>query len=77
MIYSILVGIIAGYIACRVTNREGKGCLVDLLLGIVGGFLGGRIFSWLDISWGGTLGEIGTAVIGAVVLLWLWNKIVE
>lgn len=50
---------------------------MDLLLGIVGGFLGGRIFSWLDISWGGTLGEIGTAVIGAVVLLWLWNKIAE
>ena len=75
MIYSICVGILAGYIACKLTNREGKGCLVDLLLGIVGGALGGWLFSLFDITWGGPIGDIGCAAIGAVVLLWIWNKL--
>lgn len=75
MIYSIIVGIVAGYIACKVTNRQGKGCLPDLLLGLFGGLFGGWLFSLLGIEWAGVLGDIGAGVIGAVVLLWLWNKL--
>lgn len=75
MIGSIIVGVIAGYVACRLTNREGKGCILNLLLGVVGGSVGGWLFNLLNISWGGTIGEIGTAVVGAVIFLWLWNKI--
>ena len=41
MIAGIIIGIIAGFIACKLTNREGKGCIIDLLLGIVGGAVGG------------------------------------
>lgn len=75
MIGSIIAGVIAGYVACRLTNREGKGCLMNLLLGVVGGVVGGWLFSLLGIYWAGTLGEIGTAVIGAIVFLWVWNKL--
>jgi len=75
MLYSIIVGIIAGYIASRLTSGEGKGCLIDLVLGVVGGVVGGAIFEFLNISWAGTIGQIGTAAVGAVVVLWLWNKL--
>ncbi|MBO4822180.1 MAG: GlsB/YeaQ/YmgE family stress response membrane protein [Prevotella sp.] len=74
LLYSIIVGVIAGYIASRLTSGHGKGCLVDLILGIVGGLVGGWLFHLLDISWGGTIGQIGTSAVGALVVLWLWNK---
>ena len=75
MLYSIIVGIIAGYIASRITSGEGKGCLIDLFLGVVGGFVGGWLFELLNISWGGKIGQVGTAAVGAIVVLWLWNKL--
>lgn len=75
MIFSIIIGILAGYIACKLTNREGKGLLVNLFLGVLGGFMGNFVLGILDISWGGLLGEIGTAVIGAILVLWLANKL--
>ena len=63
MIIGIISGIIAGFIAAKLTDGEGKGCIVDLFLGLVGGCFGG----WV--------GQIITAVVGASILLWLWNKL--
>ena len=75
MIWTIIVGILAGIIAGKVMGHEKQGCLVDLLLGLVGGFVGGNVLSWIGVSWAGTLGQIGTSVIGAVIILWIWSKI--
>ena len=75
MLESIITGVIAGYAACKLTDREGKGFIVNLLLGIFGGFLGGLVFDLLGISWGGTIGHIGTATIGAILFLWIANQI--
>lgn len=77
MIYSIIIGILAGFIASKLMNGEGKGCVVNLLLGLVGGTVGGWIFELLNIEWGGTLGQIGMAVVGAVAVLWLWSKLTK
>lgn len=68
---SIIIGIIAGFIAGKFMRGEGYGCLWNCVLGIVGGFVGGKLLGWLGISWGGTLGAVGTAVIGAVVVLYI------
>jgi uncharacterized membrane protein YeaQ/YmgE (transglycosylase-associated protein family) len=48
----------------------GYGIIVDILLGIVGGFLGGWLFGRLGI-WpaGGMLGSIIVAFVGAVILV--------
>lgn len=75
MIWTIIVGILAGLIAGKIMRHEGQGCLMDLLLGLVGGFVGGNVLGWLGIEWSGVLGQIGTAVVGAVIVLWLWSKI--
>lgn len=77
MIYSIITGIIAGFIGCKLSGREGKGCLVDLILGLVGGWLGGWVFALLGIHWAGVIGQIGTAAIGALLFIWLWEKIMK
>ena len=75
MITGIIMGILAGFLACRLTNREGKGCLINLLLGIVGGAVGGWLFSLLGIYTMSWVGELVTSTVGAVVVLWIWNKL--
>ena len=49
----------------------GFGLVMNLVLGLFGGVLGGWLFSLLGISWGGILGQLGTAIVGAVVILWV------
>ena len=73
---SIIVGIIAGFIASKIMSGSSKGCWINLLLGIVGGLVGSWVFNLLGISWEpGWVGEIGTATIGAIIVLWIWAKI--
>ena len=50
---------------------KGGGLLWDLILGVIGGFAGGYLFDLLNISLGGVIGQLVTAVVGAVVVLWI------
>ena len=45
--------------------------VMNIVLGLFGGALGGWLFSMLGIEWGGVLGQLGTAIIGAVAILWI------
>lgn len=70
MIYAIIVGLIAGWLAGQVMKGGGYGILVDIILGLLGGIMGGWIFGALGI-WptGGILGSIIVSFVGAVVLV--------
>ena len=70
LIGAIILGILAGFIANKIMGKSG-GLLWDLILGVIGGFAGGYLFDLLKISWGGIVGQLGTAVVGAVVVLWI------
>ena len=74
-IYVIVLGIVAGYIASRIKGSGGNGCIIDLILGVVGSAVGGWIFHLLGISTSGygCLGQLLVAVIGAIVVLWLFS----
>ena len=76
MIYWLIVGLIAGWLAGLVMKGGGYGIIVDILLGIVGGWLGGWLFGRLGI-WpaGGMIGSIIVAFIGAVILVWITRLI--
>jgi uncharacterized membrane protein YeaQ/YmgE (transglycosylase-associated protein family) len=67
----ILIGLIAGALAGRVVSGHGYGVLGDIVVGVIGAFLGGWIFTSLGIGGGGLLMSLLVAFIGAVVLLWL------
>ena len=70
MIYAILVGLIAGWLAGQVMKGSGYGILIDILLGLVGGVIGGWLFGALGIyPGGGVIGSIIVAFVGAVVLV--------
>lgn len=71
MIGAIIAGIVAGFLAGKIMRGEGFGCLWNCILGLVGGVVGGWIFDALHIQWGGLVGQIGIAVIGAIVVLYV------
>jgi uncharacterized membrane protein YeaQ/YmgE (transglycosylase-associated protein family) len=73
----IIVGLVAGVLASLVMGGTGYGLIGDIIVGIVGAFVGGWIFNSLGVSspWGGLPGTIFIAFIGAVVLLFLLRLI--
>jgi uncharacterized membrane protein YeaQ/YmgE (transglycosylase-associated protein family) len=72
LIWALIIGAVAGWLAGLLVKGGGFGLLVDILVGIVGAVIGGWLFSVLGVSLGGGLiGSLLTAVIGAVVLLFV------
>jgi uncharacterized membrane protein YeaQ/YmgE (transglycosylase-associated protein family) len=70
LLYWLVVGLIAGWLAGVVMRGGGYGIVVDIILGILGGILGGWIFSMLGVGAGGGLvGSVIVAFVGAVVLV--------
>jgi len=68
----ILIGLTAGALAGRVVSGHGYGVLGDIVVGGVGAFLGGWIFATiLGVAGGDLFMSLVTAVVGAIVLLWL------
>ncbi len=73
MIWSIVIGIIAGFLAGVLTRGRGYGCLINLLVGVIGSVLGGWIFNLLKISVneGSKVGMLTMSTVGAIALLLL------
>ena len=71
LVIFLLIGIAAGWLAGRVMKGGGFGLFGDMIVGVIGAFLGGWLFGLLGISAGGLLGLLVTAFVGAVVLLFL------
>ncbi len=73
----IVVGLVAGLLASLVMGGTGFGLLGDIIIGIVGAFIGGWVFSQLGVSapMGGIAGTIFVAFIGAVILLFILRLI--
>ena len=71
-LWFLIVGLIAGWLAGVLVKGGGFGLIGDLVVGVIGAFLGGFLFTSLGVSaGGGLLGAIVVATIGAVVLLFL------
>lgn len=67
----LLLGLAAGWIANLIVKGGSSGLPVNLIVGLVGGVLGGWLFSLIGLVPVGTLGSLVTAVIGSIVLLWI------
>ena len=65
----IVIGLIAGWVAGHITRGRGFGCIVDIILGLIGAVIGGWIFTKLGIAAWGFWGSLASAVVGAVVLV--------
>ena len=65
----LIIGLIAGWLAGKIARGRGFGCITDIVLGIVGSFIGGWIFVKLGIFGGGFWYSLAAATLGAVVLV--------
>jgi uncharacterized membrane protein YeaQ/YmgE (transglycosylase-associated protein family) len=69
IIWWIVIGLVAGWIAGKVSRGRGFGCVTNVLLGLVGAVIGGWIFQKLGIIAFGTLGSLAAATVGAILLV--------
>lgn len=67
----LLLGLISGFIGSKIVNRGGEGIVGDIVVGILGAFIGGFLFNFFGASGvtGLNLWSIAVAVAGSVVLL--------
>jgi uncharacterized membrane protein YeaQ/YmgE (transglycosylase-associated protein family) len=70
-IWFLLIGLAAGWLAGQIMKGGGFGLLGDLIVGVIGAFLGGFLFRLLGLTASGLIGELVTATVGAIVLLLL------
>jgi uncharacterized membrane protein YeaQ/YmgE (transglycosylase-associated protein family) len=71
LLWFLIIGLVAGWLASAVVGG-GFGLIGDIVVGIVGAFIGGFLFRQLGVSaGGGVLGSIIVATVGAIVLLLL------
>lgn len=65
----LLIGLLAGWLAGKIARGRGFGCITDIVLGIVGSFIGGWVFVKLGIFGGGFWYSLAAATLGAVILV--------
>jgi uncharacterized membrane protein YeaQ/YmgE (transglycosylase-associated protein family) len=65
----VIIGLIAGWLAGKVSRGRGFGCIANIFIGLVGAVLGGWIFMKLGILGGGMIYSIAAATLGAVILV--------
>ena len=76
LIYFLLLGAAAGWLAGQFMKGRGFGLLGNIVVGIVGAFIGGWLLGAVGVPIGGGLiGSLVTATLGAVVLLFLVSLI--
>ena len=73
----LVVGLVAGWIGSMIVNRRGEGLIMDILLGVVGAFVGGylfHLFGHAGVS-GINLYSIFVAAVGSAVVLFIYPVI--
>jgi uncharacterized membrane protein YeaQ/YmgE (transglycosylase-associated protein family) len=65
----IISGVVAGWLTGLVMKGRGYGLFGNLVIGLLGGIIGGWLFSLFGLAATGWLGEIVVALVGGVVLV--------
>ena len=71
LLWFLIIGIAAGWLAGQLMRGGGYGLVGDLVIGVIGAFIGGWLLSGIGIFAFGLIGSLITATIGAVILLFL------
>ncbi|QNT68489.1 GlsB/YeaQ/YmgE family stress response membrane protein [Defluviicoccus vanus] len=71
----LIIGLIAGWIAGKLIKGSGFGLLGNLLVGCGGAIAGGLLFSLIGLKGTGLIGSLVTAVVGAIVCLFIAAKL--
>ena len=71
LLYWIVVGLIAGWLAGKIMKGSGFGLIGDLVVGVLGAIIGGWLFGILGLAAWGLIGSILMALVGALLLLYV------
>lgn len=72
LIYTLIIGAVIGWLAGVIRQGFGFGVIGNIVIGIIGAFVGSWLFQQLGISIGrGLVSHIITGVIGALVLMFV------
>ncbi|SMG19750.1 Uncharacterized membrane protein YeaQ/YmgE, transglycosylase-associated protein family [Corynebacterium pollutisoli] len=74
----IIIGGLAGWIASKIKGTDAQqGLLLNIVVGVVGGLLGGWLLSLfgVDVEGGGLIFSFLTCLLGAVILLTIVNMV--
>jgi uncharacterized membrane protein YeaQ/YmgE (transglycosylase-associated protein family) len=71
LILYLIIGGLAGFLAGKAMKGEGFGIITDVVIGVVGGWLGSFLFGVFDIHIPGHMGELVTAFVGACILVYV------
>ena len=58
LLWFLLIGLAAGWLAGRIMKGKGFGVLGDMVVGVIGAFVGGWVFGLLGLAAGGLLGRL-------------------
>ncbi len=67
----LVVGLVAGWLAGRIMKGAGFGLVGDLVVGVIGAFIGVWLLGLLGLSVGGTIGLLVASLVGALLLLYV------
>jgi len=76
----VLFGALTGWIASKVVNRRGEGCMVNTALGLLGAVVGGFIFRQLTgfrYEYHGFFTSMFVAVLGAILVLIVYHAVTD
>lgn len=70
LIMFLIIGLAAGWLAGQLMKSGDGGLVSNLIVGVIGAIVGGVIFRFLSIAATGAIGELISATVGAMVLIW-------
>ena len=69
IVWFLLIGLAAGWLASQIMKGGGSGLVTDLIMGVIGAILGGFLFGAIGLAATGLIGSLVTATVGAIVLI--------
>jgi len=74
MIWTLIIGALAGFLAGHILKGGGYGALGNIILGIFGGIVGGFLFGLIGLGPTGLVGRLIAGTVGAIILVYLFGK---
>lgn len=71
VILTLIIGAIAGWLAGKIMRGGGFGPLMNVVIGVVGSFVGSAMFWIVGLKATGLIGSLIGATLGAIVLIYL------
>lgn len=71
LIVTLIIGGLAGWLAGRIMRGGGFGVLMNVVIGVIGSFIGNALFWLLGLAATGLIGRLIVATLGAVVLIYV------